>query len=253
MTAVLFLHGQPGSARDWDRVLAVLGDRVSAIAIDRPGWDGVSRAGGVAHSGEAGVAALDRAGAERAVVVGLSFGGAVAAWIAVHHPERVAAVVLVSPAVNSASLAPVDRLLAAPVVGYAASAAILSGAALALASRRIRSYLQSTYSLPDEYLRAASRRFRGKSAWDAFVIEQRALLRELPELEARLDQIAAPTTIVIGTADAIVPPRAGRLLAQQIPGARLVEVDHGHHVLTAEDPKRVAEAILAAAGVQPVA
>lgn len=250
---ILLLHGQPGSARDWTLVQAALGGRVDSIAIDRPGWDGRSPAGGLDRSAAAAVAALDRAGAERAVVVGLSFGGAVAAWLAAQQPERVAALVLVSPAANMASLQPVDRLLALPVLGYAVSAGVLAGAGLALASERLRRRLESTFALPDDYLRVTSGRLRRPAAWRSFVVEQRALLEDLPRLEDRLERIAAPTTVVVGTADTVVPLQASRRLSRQIPRAELVEIPGGHHVLPAEHPDRLAKVILAAAGyVSPV-
>lgn len=246
---VLLVHGQPGSARDWTLVQDALRERVDVIAIDRPGWDGRSAAGGVEHSGRAALAALDGAGVERAVVVGLSFGAAVAAWVAAEHPDRVAALVLVSPAANTASLQPVDRLLALPVVGYAASAGVLAGAGLALASGRLRRRLERTFALPDDYLRTASRRLRRPAAWTSFVVEQRALLDDLPRLEDRLSEISAPTTVVVGTNDTVVPLEASRQLSRQIPGAELVEIPGGHHVLPAEHPARLAELILAAARV----
>jgi pimeloyl-ACP methyl ester carboxylesterase len=244
---VLLLHGQPGSARDWTLVEDVLRERLEMIAIDRPGWDGRSAPGGLEHSGRAAMAALDRAAAPRAVVVGLSFGAAVAAWVAAEHPDRVAALVLVSPAANTASLQPVDRLLALPVIGYAASAGVLAGAGLALASGRLRRRLERTFALPDDYLRTASRRLRRPAAWTSFVVEQRALLDDLPRLEGRLGEISAPTTVVVGTADTVVPLEASRQLSRQIPGAELVEIPGGHHVLPAEHPARLAELILAAA------
>ena len=260
-TTVLLLHGQPGSARDWEPLVAALGSRATALAIDRPGWgdraasgataNGAgprTEAGGLRHNALAGIAALDAAGAEQAVVVGLSFGGAVAAWMALEAPERVAALVLVSPAANLASLEWIDRVLAAPLAGYVASAALMSGAGLALAVPGVRRWLTSVYALPDDYLRASARRFRRPDAWTPFVIEQRALLRDLPVLESRLGSVTVPATVIIGTRDVIVPPAAGRRLAEQIPGARLIEVSGGHHVLPAEHPDQVAEAILAATG-----
>jgi pimeloyl-ACP methyl ester carboxylesterase len=250
---VLLLHGQPGSAPDWTLVEGSIGERAHTIAVDRPGWDGRSAAGGLGHSAAAAVRALDAAGAGRAVVAGLSFGGAVAAWMAVEHPDRVAALVLISPAANTASLQPVDRLLAMPVIGYASSAGVLAGAGLALASGRFRRRLERTFALPDEYLRTASRRLRRPAAWTAFVTEQRALLEELPRLESRLGAITAPTTVVVGTADTVVPLEASRQLSRQIPGAELVEIPGAHHVLPAEHPARLAELILAAvSGVSPV-
>lgn len=247
-TPVLLLHGQPGSARDWTLVQAAIDDRVQVIAPSRPGWDGRSAAGGLRHNAAAVVAALDGAGVERAVVVGLSFGGAVAAWLAAEAPERVAGLVLVSPAANTASLQPVDRLLALPMLGYAASSALLAGAGLGLGLGPVRRRLERRFMLPDDYLRSAGRRLRKPAAWEAFIVEQRALLRDIPRLEARLEEIRAPTTVVIGTADMIVPREAGAVLARQIPGAELVEIEGGHHVLAAEHPERLAEIILTMAG-----
>ena len=241
---ILLLHGQPGSARDWEAVQAQIGPRAETSAIDRPGWDGRTPAGGLEHSALAAVSALDAVGAQKATVVGLSFGGAVAARLAIAHPERVGALVLVSPAANMAAVQRIDRILAAPLAGYVGSAALLAGAGVALTSSWLRRRLEAAFALPDDYLRAAARRLRNPAVWEAFLVEQRALLRELPELDRRLGEITAPTTVVIGTADTIVPVKAGRKLATQIAGAELIEIDGGHHVLPAEHPRRVAEVIL---------
>ncbi|HEY2006225.1 MAG TPA: alpha/beta fold hydrolase, partial [Solirubrobacteraceae bacterium] len=95
--AVVLLHGQPGSARDWDRVVAALGSGVRPIAVDRPGWDGRSRARDLPGNAQAVFELLDTRGIERATLVGHSLGAAIAVWAAVEHPERVAALVLAAP------------------------------------------------------------------------------------------------------------------------------------------------------------
>jgi pimeloyl-ACP methyl ester carboxylesterase len=65
-------------------------------------------------------------------------------------------------------------------------------------------------------------------------------------LEELLPTITTATTVVVGTADTVVGAESGRLLAQQIPGATLVEIEGGRHALTATHGTRVAELILAA-------
>ena len=221
------LHGQPGSARDWRALEAELSGRIETLAIDRPGYRPGSAPGGIAHSGAAAVAALDAAGHERALIVGHSVGGAVAAWLAVHHPERVEGLVLVAPAANVASLLPVDRVLAAPLIGPLVSAAMLTGASLALHSRRLRS----------------------RATLKAVVVEQRALMYEIPLLDDQLHLIATPTTIVFGSEDQIVPPDATKRLARQISGAKLVKLEGAGHLLPWEHPKELAEAIVATAAL----
>jgi pimeloyl-ACP methyl ester carboxylesterase len=243
---VVLLHGQPGSARDWDLVVPHLPGLTRLLVLDRPGYDGVSEPGGIEHSADATVGRMDAEGIERATIVGLSFGGGVAAWIAARNPERVAALVLISAAANSAALLPIDRLLAAPVAGRLASAVMVSGAGLALSSRRLRQRVAKRYAVPDDFLHATGQRLRPSAVRHAFLVEQRAMLKELPVLEELLPAITAPTTVVVGTADTVVGAKAGRLLASHIPEATLVVIDGGRHALTATHGPRIAQLILGA-------
>jgi pimeloyl-ACP methyl ester carboxylesterase len=220
---LLLLHGQPGSAGDWDRLITALGPGTRTIAVDRPGWDGVSKPCGLECNSEAALGALERAGVARATVVGYSLGGTVAAWLAATHPERLSRLVLIAPAANVESLVALDHLLAAPIVGELTSALAVAVASVALGAPRLLTI----------------------DSWRSFLVEQRMLIRELPLLKPLLGQIAAPTTIVVGTADRIVPPSSARALARQIPGAELVEIDRANHLLVRQQTERLAEILLA--------
>jgi pimeloyl-ACP methyl ester carboxylesterase len=253
LEAVLLLHGQPGSARDWARVLAQLDPGIQVLAPDRPGWNGHSPAAGLEVNGEAALAAMDAAGVERAVVVGHSYGGAVAAWLAAHHPERVARLVLAAPAANGASLYKLDRILALPLIGALVSTAMLGAAGTALQAPGVRRLLAERSRMDAAYLDSLSRTLLSPPAWRAFVTEQRAMVRDLPVLERDLRRITAETVIIAGTADRIVPAIALRMLAAQIPRARLVWVPGAGHLLPYLHPERLSEAIegrvgMAAAG-----
>jgi pimeloyl-ACP methyl ester carboxylesterase len=242
---ILFLHGQPGSSHDWARVSAELGADVRTIAVDRPGWDRRSRPAGLPGNAAAALAVLEARGIDRATVVGHSFGGAVAAWLAAHRPERVGALVLVAPSANLASLYRLDRWLAAPVAGYLACAAALSVLGVVLGNGGARRRIASLLTLVESYLEHAGHALRNPLAWRAFTTEQQALIRELPELERSLARIAAPTTIVTGAADRIVRPSAATRLVTQIPGAELVVLEHANHLLVLQQARRLAEIIMA--------
>jgi pimeloyl-ACP methyl ester carboxylesterase len=110
----------------------------------------------------------------------------------------------------------------------------------------VRRYVSEATALDDRYLRASGRVLRTPSAWRAFVYEQRALIRDLPALEARLGTLSVPTTIVAGTRDRVVPIRAARRVAGEIPGAELVEIAGAGHLLHVEHAERVARIITAA-------
>ena len=245
---VLLLHGQPGSAGDWAHVVDELGDRVRPIALDRPGWDGRTPAGGLAANAHAALASLEAMGIEHATVAGYSFGAAVACWLAAEAPERVRALVLAAPAANLSSLYRFDRWLTMPGAGELASAAGLQLLGFALGARRLRRRIAVQFSLAESYLEAFGRALRSPAAWRSFVVEQRALVSELPALERRLSEISATTTIVVGSHDWIVPRRSSRRLAEQIPGAELLVLEHAGHLLPVQHAPRLAEVIVAASG-----
>ena len=55
----------------------------------------------------------------------------------------------------------------------------------------------------------------------------------------RLDDLSVPTLVLHGTDDRVLPVENGRLLADLIPDARLVEVDGGSHLFFIEQADRV--------------
>jgi pimeloyl-ACP methyl ester carboxylesterase len=85
--------------------------------------------------------------------------------------------------------------------------------------------------------------WRTNRVWRSFVTEQRSLIDELPLLAAGLAAIDVPTVVLVGEADRVVPPAAGRGLARTIPGARLIEVGGAGHLLAYQHPDAVAAAI----------
>ena len=163
------------------------------------------------------IKAAEGIGLDRFSLMGTSFGGKVALWLAVQQPSAVSALVLEAPAaIRSEGTPPVngtpeeiarklyahpERMPAEPVVdpGQAEQALALVG------------------------------RLRGP-ARDAM-------------LEDRLPNLTVPTLVVFGTQDSVIPPEIGRIYKQLMPGSHLVFVYDAGHSIAAERPEAFAEVV----------
>jgi pyruvate dehydrogenase E2 component (dihydrolipoamide acetyltransferase) len=97
---IVLLHGFGGDRLAWAAVQPRLAERHRTIAFDLPGHGlAVERpeVGNAAVAAKAVVASLDALGIERGHLVGHSMGGAVALFIALRHPGRVASLTLIAP------------------------------------------------------------------------------------------------------------------------------------------------------------
>ena len=255
---VLALHGQPGTGRDFVALrLALAGER-TVLAPDRPGW-GIragEAAGGFAAGAADGVRVLDDADVDRAVVLGFSWGGGVALEMARRYPDRVVALVLAA-SIGPGEPTPVDRLLARPVPGRLVCGGALAATRLLLGRPAVHSLLgrPAVHSLVGRGMRGADpiqvRQFAdpllGPSVLDSFMVEQRALVDELPAVLDGLDAVQAPTVVVTGDRDRMIAPESPRRLAASIPAASLRVIPGAGHFLPCIAPAALAEAITAAA------
>jgi pimeloyl-ACP methyl ester carboxylesterase len=255
---VILLHGQPGSASDWQGVVPLLCGDFAVVVPDRLGY---GRTGGVAADFEGNALSvarlLDRLGIDRAVVVGHSWGGGVALAFAESFPDRTAGLLLVASVGPGERVRWEDRLLAAPLVGELMAAFTFGTAGFVLGTPAVQTHAANR-------LRPRGRRaldvlsgWTGAGTetpvWRSFLIEQRALVDELGRLGPGLSTVSAPTSVINGSADRAVPPAVGARLAAAIPGATHTVVPGAHHMLLRRHPGAVAAAVrqVAARGGRP--
>jgi pimeloyl-ACP methyl ester carboxylesterase len=81
--------------------------------------------------------------------------------------------------------------------------------------------------------------------WRTFLVEQRALLFELADLEAAAESVRVPVLLIADPADHVVPVKTSLRLADMLPGASLLLVDGAGHHLPRRAAGTVADAITA--------
>ncbi|MCL6581250.1 MAG: alpha/beta hydrolase [Firmicutes bacterium] len=194
------------------------------------------------------VGLMDALGLEKACVLGLSMGGMIAQELALGHPERVERLVLgcTTPGLKrGVPPAPgVMRLLAVESRGPGLRQAF----ALARATLATSWLLTHLYALPRLWRMAL---FHPTSP-EGYLRQ----LQAIAEFDAsdRLPALRVPTLVLHGTLDVLLPPENGRLLAELIPGARLVLFKGAAHGLNLERPWQFVRAVrefLLDAGSQP--
>lgn len=220
---VVLVHGLSGSWRWWQSTAAALSDRHRVLLPDLPGhgarpqW----RAPPLAGAPEWLRAWLAAVGVERASLAGHSLGGFVCARLASRHPELVERLVLVAPAGVP------ERSLLGSALPLAAGLRHVSPTFLRLL------VADATRAGPLTLLRAA-----------------RDLLDD--DLRDELGSVRAPTLLVWGGRDPIVPVRHARTFRSLLPDARLVVLRDAWHVPMVEQPEAFSAAVAAfLAGREP--
>ncbi|WP_214411293.1 bifunctional 3-oxoadipate enol-lactonase/4-carboxymuconolactone decarboxylase PcaDC [Sphaerisporangium fuscum] len=224
----------------WDPQVPALARGHRVIRWDLPGHGGSSPAllPGTAP-GDVTVAGLgrlvldlaDSLGVDRFAYAGVSLGGAVGAWLAVHHPGRVTSLALVcSSARFGEPRGWHDR--AALVRGEGSTASVADTAAA-------RWFTPTFAASPAAEALTADLRATDPACYAACCDALAAY-----DLRAELSRITAPTLVVAGREDPATPPSHARELADGIPGASLVEVAHASHLAGVERPAPVLAALL---------
>jgi len=216
--ALVHLHGAGGPRLS--RAHELLREHFRVIALEIPGF-GQSpeniRSRTMPELADTMVKAADALGLDRFNLMGTSFGGRAALFLATQHPERVSALVLESPA----AIRPEG---ARPPPGPPEEMA-----------RRLYGHPERMPPLPPPD--------------PALVAKQEALVNRLrgpgrdPELEARIRELDIPTLVVFGTLDRIIPPEMGRHYKELMPNCHLVFVYDAGHAIGAERPEAFADLV----------
>lgn len=221
---ILLIMGLGYPSCMWHRTRPVLAERFRTIALDNRGIGNSDVPPGpypMALMASDAAAVLDAAGLDSAHVFGVSMGGMIAQEFALRYAKRVRSLILGCTAAGGPTsvraeqdamqmlmtrdkMSP-EQALQAPVPFIYDSATPRARIDEDLAIRR------PWLPRPEGY----AAQLQGIIAWEGY---------------SRLPAINAPTLVIHGESDRLVPPGNGKLIAERIPGAKLVMIPHASHL-----------------------
>jgi len=226
--AVVLIHGFGASMQTWDRWTQSLSRRWRVVRVDLPG-SGLSPPDPAKDYKDASsvrmvVALMDQLGLQRASIVGHSIGGRIAWTFAASHPERVNRLVLVAP----------DGF-ASPGFEYGKAPAVPAMFGLmryVLPKPLLRMNLAPAYADPKVLSDVLVERYddllRAPGARQALLDRMRQTV--LVDPRPLLASVRAPTLLLWGQRDAMIPVSNSSEYLKALPDARLVVIPGAGHL-----------------------
>jgi pimeloyl-ACP methyl ester carboxylesterase len=247
---VVYLHSATGEGEGLP-FLEILADRAAVIAPMFPGYGESEGIEQIDDMDDAVFHLLDlwgQLGLDAPTVVGLSLGGWMAAELAVRYPSMVGRLVLVNPAglyIPGAEIKDIFGRSPAEMADDLFADQTHPLAQMMKAFGEFRTDFSVTGTIPFELVAPLAKTMAAtaKLGWDPYLHD--------PKLRSRLWRVAAPTLVVRGAQDTLIPAAHAEAYAADIAGARLVVVDHAAHLLSLEQPEQLAALVVGEAGAGP--
>lgn len=234
---VFLIHGSAGGFDQGMNLAARhVGTGFRVIALSRFGYPGTPLPEGATPKTQtdAYVCLMDELGIERAAVMTYSAGGPSPLQLALHYPERVSSLVLISTAISDGAPALPPKPVFRSIAGSDFIFWLLTGPLRSVAQRM---FIPISYKLtPEEDAEAADAmrqvlpiqpRSRGL-VLDMFVTNNDPHERNS---DYRLEEIMVPVLVINATGDPLANFEDAQAISQRIPQARLVTIEGGGHLM----------------------
>jgi 3-oxoadipate enol-lactonase len=234
---ILLIMGLGWPAASWYRTRPILNRRYRTIAFDNRGVGQSDTPAGpysmVQMAADAS-AVMKAANVNTAHILGVSMGGMIAQEFALQYPQKVRSLMLgCTTAGGPDAVQP-----AAEVIGVLMSRGV-DPEAFAAAINPFIYDARTPRARMDEDLAARRKWFPTPEGYFA---QLQAIIGW--EAYSRISQIQAPTLVMHGEHDQLVPPENGKLIAERIPGANLAMIRNASHIFNTDQPEAAHAAIL---------
>jgi 3-oxoadipate enol-lactonase len=234
---ILLIMGLGYASVLWHRLRPALAQKYRTIAFDNRGV-GLSDVPpgpySIATMASDAAAVLDAARVSCAHVFGISMGGMIAQEFALQYPARTRSLILGCTSAGGPSAVRAERNVT--------DILFARGMTLSQAREAILPHIYDA-STPREKI---DEDVKLRQAWLPTPAGYMSQLQAIVGWEAysRIDQIRVPTLVIHGKSDELVPPGNGESIAQRIPGAKLVLLEHASHLFFTDQTEAALRTIL---------
>lgn len=246
-TPLILIHGFISSNSIWSHVLLPLAHRgFRAIAPDLPGYGYSDKPAdakySIAEQARAVIGLMDRLRIKKAIIVGASYGGAVAATMALDYPDRVHKLIMIGAVTNDdAKKKFLLRVSCLPLIGDIATPLFL-GSRWVLRKRMQAMYRRMQKPINEKMVASRHHLLATANTHRAMIRTARAWSADRIEREASL--IRQPTMIVWGDQDDHFPLDNAFRLRDAIPNSKLIVFRNCGHLPPAEHPEKFVDAVV---------
>ena len=234
---ILLIMGLGWASYAWYRSRPVLSERYRTIALDNRGVgksDAPSGPYSIAQMAADAAAVLNAARVNTAHIFGVSMGRMIAQEFALQYPNKVRSLILACTAPGGPQAVRAEQ--------EALQVLMTRGQDPEAFAKAIGPFIYDAGTSPARIEEDTAVRRKWYPPTDAYFAQLQAIMAW--EAYSRLAQISAPTLVIHGENDRLVPPENGKLIAGRIPGAKLVVIARASHIFTTDQPEVAHRAIL---------
>jgi len=240
---LLLIMGLGWPSQGWHRLRPALSEKYHTIALDNRGVGRSEVPAGpysIAQMAADAAAVLNSARVNTAHIFGVSMGGMIAQEFALQYPNKVRSLILGCTAAGGSEAVRAEE--------EALRVLLTPGQEVDEFARAIKPFIYDAGTSPHLVEEDTAVRRKWYASADAYFAQLQAVMAW--EAYSRLAQIAAPTLVIHGENDRLVPAENGKRIATRIPAAKLVIIPGASHIFTTDQPVLAQKAILDVLGGQ---
>jgi 3-oxoadipate enol-lactonase len=238
---LVMIRGVGSNVDHWYEQVPDLSQKYQLLVFDNRGIARTSDPGGsfsTKNMAADTVALMEAVGIKKAHLLGYSMGGMIAQEFALAYPHKINGLILVATdcgiSLRTEARPEYSRLFT-EMIRLGTNEAKTSAAGCLFAKQTFKNRPDIIQRYAEVSLRFPASQKTLERQWEAITLHDAC---------SRLQNITAPTLVITGSEDVLIPPENSRLLAERIPDAQLRTITGGGHLFVVEQPQQFNEAVL---------